>query len=127
MLDKKLYEYAVIRYVPRVEREEFINIGVILFSKQSKYLDARFMEDYNRLCAFHTDCDIEQLQQYIQSFLWICAGNPLGGPMALEDQPARFRWLSATRSTIFQVSKIHPGYGEDMPQELNRLFTEYVF
>lgn len=126
MPGKKLYEYAVIRYVPKVEREEFINIGVILFSKQAKFLSVRFVSEYHRLCAFHPDCDTEQLKNYMQSFQWICEGNPKGGVMAKEDQPARFRWLSATRSTIFQVSKIHPGYGEDMQKELDRLFEEYV-
>jgi hypothetical protein len=126
MLDKKLYEYAVIRYVPKVEREEFINIGVILFSKQAKFLSVLFVGEHHRLCTFHPDCDTEQLRSYMQSFQWICEGNPKGGIMAKEDQPARFRWLSAARSTIFQVSKIHPGYGEDMQKELERLFDEYV-
>lgn len=126
MRDKKLYEYAVMRYVPKVEREEFINIGVIIYSKQARFLACRFIEDTQRLCAFHPDCDYEQLKNYMTSFKMICEGNAKGGPMAKEDLPSRFRWLSATRSTIFQVSKIHPGYGEDMNSELDRLFNEYV-
>ncbi len=126
MPEMKLYEYAVIRYVPKVEREEFINIGVILYSKMGRYLDVKFIDTDEKICRFDQDCDIATLRSYLQSFRWICEGNPLGGPMAMEGQAERFRWLTATRSTILQTGKIHPGFTSDPAATLEELFTKYV-
>ncbi|WP_339654162.1 DUF3037 domain-containing protein [uncultured Salegentibacter sp.] len=126
MQEKHLYEYAVIRLVPKVEREEFINVGIILFSKQSKYLKALFEVDEKRLAVFGKDLDKDELCTNLDSFIKICEGSKNGGPIAQLDLASRFRWLTAVRSSIIQTSRPHPGMTSDLDKTLNRLFTELV-
>lgn len=126
MQELQPYEYAVIRVVPRVEREEFLNVGVILFSKRKKFLDLRIHLDAERLLAFAPDLDIDEVRAYLHSWELICAGDPDGGVIAQQDQAGRFRWLTATRSTIIQNSKVHPGLCSDPEAVLEKLFTQYV-
>jgi hypothetical protein len=126
MPEKLLYEYAVIRVVPRVEREEFINAGIVLFVKQQRFLQCRIGLDRNRLAALCCDTDADELLQYLNAFERICRGDQAGGPISLLDAPSRFRWLTATRSTVVQTSKVHPGFCEDPVQMLDRLFGQLV-
>ncbi|WP_037321112.1 DUF3037 domain-containing protein [Salegentibacter sp. Hel_I_6] len=126
MQEKHLYEYAVIRLVPKVEREEFLNVGVILFSKQSKFLKALFEVDESRLGIFCKDLDKDEICTNLDSFKKVCEGNKNGGPIAQLDMPSRFRWLTAVRSSIIQTSRPHPGMTNDLDKTLNRLFNELV-
>ena len=126
MQEKQLFEYAVIRVVPKVEREEFINVGVILFSKKAKYLQSKCELNEARLKALCETIDIEEVKTYLQAFDRICKGSMDGGPIAKLDLPSRFRWLTATRSTVVQCSKVHPGFCDDLEKALERLFEQLV-
>ncbi|WP_116788374.1 DUF3037 domain-containing protein [Flavobacterium psychrotrophum] len=126
MQDRHLYEYAVIRVVPRVEREEFINVGVILFCKRKRFIKMIFTVNESRLLALHAALDIEQLQANLDSFQRIAQGAKNGGPIALMETPERFRWLTAVRSSVIQTSRPHPGLCLDLDEKAQQLFTELV-
>jgi hypothetical protein len=126
MQEKKTYEYAVIRLVPRVEREEFLNVGVVLYAAGQKFLQVRFYIDETRLRAFFANVDINEIQQYLESFERICKGGKDAGPMGELPVPQRFRWLSATRSTVVQMSKVHTGLSADPEGKLLKLFEQLV-
>jgi len=126
MQDKVTYEYAVIRLVPKVEREEFLNIGVILFSKRKKYLGIKHLLDERRLNAFSEDIDTEMIRDYLRAWDLVCSGNPEGGKIAGLELASRFRWLVASRSTIIQSSKTHPGLCHDPEKVLQDIFIRYV-
>lgn len=126
MQDKHLYEYAVIRVLPRVEREEFLNVGIILFCKKEKFLKVFFQLDENRLKCLAEDFDLEQIQKNLESFEKICLGQKDGGPIAQLDVPSRFRWLTAVRSSVIQTSRPHPGMCCNLDETLKRLFKELV-
>ena len=121
-----LYEYAVIRLVPQVEREEFINVGIVLFSKREKFIQTKIKLDEERLAWFKCEVDIEQVKANLKAFELIAAGQKQGGPIACEELPERFRWLTAVRSSIIQTSRPHPGKARDLEKEVERLFVEYV-
>jgi len=126
MQDNQLFEYAVIRVVPRVEREEFLNVGVILFSRQQKFLKALFTIDKTRLQAFSDKLDINEVEQHLYSLERICNGGPGSGPIGQYDMASRFRWLTATRSTVVQTSKVHPGFCDDPEEAIQKLFKQLV-
>jgi hypothetical protein len=126
MQDKYTFEFAIIRVVPKVEREEFMNVGAILFSKHKKFLSMRYRIDPKRLQAFSCDVELEELNAYLRSWQLICAGGAEAGQIGTMDQPSRFRWLTASRSTIIQSSKTHPGLCTDPQKELDDLFARYV-
>lgn len=126
MPEKHIYEYAFIRFVPKVEREEFMNVGVILFCKRRKYLEVKYHINEKRIQAFTEDIDMEELKAYLNTWDLIAKGIKAGGPIAELEPASRFRWLTATRSTIIQSSKPHPGRTEDPGAVLNRLFENYV-
>lgn len=126
MQDKHLFEYALLRVVPRVEREEFCNIGVVLYSRSKRFLECRFHLNEPRLKALFAGLDLEELNSYLQSFERICAGHKNGGPIAALDMASRFRWLTATRSTILQSSKVHPGFCAEPAVALNKLLEQLV-
>lgn len=126
MPDKLLYEYAVIRLVPRVEREEFLNVGVILFCSERRFLECRSEINADRLRAFSPGLDLSEAELYLTAFKLICQGQKLGGPLASLPSSSRFRWLTATRSTVLQASKVHPGFCTDPEETLLRLFDELV-
>jgi len=126
MQQKHLFEYAVIRVVPRVEREEFLNIGVILYCKKQQFLQTKYRLDEARLQAFYTGLDLDELKEHLCSFERICRGDKAAGPIGQLDAASRFRWLTATRSTILQTSKVHPGMSEDALVTLDRLFDQLV-
>lgn len=121
-----LYEYAVIRLVPQVEREEFLNVGIILFCKKEKFIRAKIQIDEERLKLFKCEMEMELVKDYLNAFVLISHGEKSGGPIAREDLPSRFRWLTAVKSSIIQTSRPHPGKAENLEEEVERLFQEYV-
>ncbi|MEO9022079.1 MAG: DUF3037 domain-containing protein [Ginsengibacter sp.] len=126
MQGKHLYEYAVIRVVPRVEREEFLNVGVVLYCAKQKFLQLLFDIDEHRLEMLCNSCDIAEVEEYLNAFQRICMGDKEAGPIAKLSIAERFRWLTATRSTIVQASKVHPGFCEDAGDTLEKLFAQLV-
>ena len=126
MQEKNLYEYAVIRVVPRVEREEFLNVGIILFCKSAKFIKMRYSVNEAKLLMLSEDFDIEQLELNLASFQKIAEGGRAGGPIGEFDIPSRFRWLTAIRSSAIQTSRPHPGFCDDLEATIQRLFEELV-
>lgn len=126
MRQNKLYEYAVIRIVPRVEREEFINSGIVVFCKKEKYLKCKYKLPEEKLLCIYPEADIEFIRQNLQSFEKIALGIKCESKIASLDQAERFRWLTATRSTVIQAGKVHPGINFNQDETLDRLFKEYV-
>lgn len=128
MQGKNLYEYAVIRVLPNVEREEFINVGIILFSKKAKYIRMLYYVDENRLKLFakNTEIDTEQIYGTLRSFEMIANGDKAGGAIATLDIPERFRWLTAVKSACIQTSRPHPGFSDDLDATVQKLFEELV-
>jgi Protein of unknown function (DUF3037) len=126
MPGKYLFEYAVIRVVPRVEREEFLNVGVILYCKDQKFLGCLYALDSKRFESFCNNFDCDDLEEHLKAFEWICDGDPKGGPIGLLDLASRFRWLTATRSTVVQTSKVHPGFSDDPRATLEKLHQQLV-
>ena len=120
------FDYAVVRVVPRVERGEFVNAGVILFSRTAGFLDARIAFDAARLGVLAPSIDCEVVQSYLDAIPLICAGGPDGGPIGLLSQSERFHWLVAPRSTIIQTSPVHSGVHADLPAALAHLFEKLV-
>ncbi len=126
MQDRVTYEFAVIRVVPQVEREEFINVGVLLYSKRKKYLGIKYKIDVDRLKAFSDQIDLEVVQDYLEAWKSICEGGTKGGAIGQFEMGSRFRWLSASKSTIIQCSKTHPGLCRDPKKALEQNFKRYV-
>jgi hypothetical protein len=126
MQGNNVYEYAVVRIVPRVDREEFINVGVILYCRNFKFLDCLIHIDKDRLNAFCKSLDCAETEENLKSFKNICSGISSGSPISELDAASRFRWLTATRSTVIQTSKVHPGVCKDPQQKLESLFGELV-
>ncbi len=126
MLDSHLFEYAVLRVVPRVEREEFMNVGVILYCPKQKFLQTLFTLDEPRLKAIFPGIDIAEVNAHLEAFRHIALGHPEGGAIGALDIASRFRWLTATRSTILQPSKVHPGFCGDPAGALQRLHNQLV-
>ena len=126
MQEKQLFEYAVIRVVPRVDREEFLNVGVILYCPKLKFLELVYTLDAARLLAMDAKLDVEELEAHLRAFGEITRGGPGGGPIGQLDLAGRFRWLTATRSTILQTSKVHPGFCSEPAVALMRLHKALV-
>ena len=126
MQEKYLFEYAVLRVVPKVEREEFLNVGVVLYCPKQKFLQVRFHLDGERIKAFDCELDIPEIGQYLQAFEKICAGTKDSGPIGKLTVADRFRWLTATRSTVVQTSKTHTGLCNDVKETLDRLYAQLV-
>ena len=126
MQEKELFEYAVIRVVPRVEREEFLNVGVVLYCAKQNFLKMLFRLDEERLQVFCSDCDVHDINEYLTAFERICTGCKDAGPIGKLPIAERFRWLTATRSTVVQTSKVHPGFCEDAGEMLQKLFKQLV-
>jgi hypothetical protein len=126
MPGKHLFEYAILRIVPRVEREEFINAGVVLYCKSLKFLQMKHFVDSQKLLAMFPEIDQGCVDHYISGFNKICNGDKTAGAIAQLEKPERFRWLTATRSTIIQCSKVHPGLCDDAAEMLDKIFEEQV-
>jgi Protein of unknown function (DUF3037) len=123
---REVFEYAIIRIVPRVEREEFINAGVVLFCRTRQFLDARIALDAERLNALAPHLDIAAVQEQLSHIPLVCVGGAAAGPIGSLPQPERFRWLVAPRSTIVQPSPVHAGLCDDPQAELDRLVATMV-
>ena len=126
MQEKHLYEYAVIRVVPRVEREEFLNVGIILFCKRAKFIKMLFTIEKSKIEMLCSEFDVDQFQLNLESFQKIAHGVKNGGPIAQFELSERFRWLTALRSSAIQTSRPHSGFSNDLEQTAQRLFEEMV-
>jgi hypothetical protein len=124
MPERHLFEYAVIRIVPRPEREEFVNAGVVLYCTGKKFLGMRAQVPEAKLRALDPEIDLEEIRTHLRAFEEICCGKNPDSPIASLDNASRFRWLTATRSTVMQTSKVHPGLCEDPQETLDRLFAQ---
>ncbi|QNI32519.1 DUF3037 domain-containing protein [Alloacidobacterium dinghuense] len=117
------FDYAVIRVVPRVEREEFVNAGVLVFCLEKNFLAARVHVNVERLKALWPEVDVDLVRQHLEAFPRVSAGDPSAGPIAQLSLRERFHWLVSPRSTMIQVSAVHSGICTGSPQEaLDRLF-----
>jgi hypothetical protein len=120
------YDYAVIRVVPRVEREEFVNVGVIVSCPQRGFLDCRIELDEARLRALWPEIDIDLVRRHLASIPVICRGGDAAGPIGKLPARERFRWLIAARSTIIQASAAHTGRCTDPPALMEHLLATMV-
>lgn len=120
------FDYAVIRVVPRVEREEFVNAGVILFCLERDFLAARVEVDEPRLRALWPEIDVELVRRHLEAIPRICAGSPDAGPIGKLSLRERFHWLVAPRSTIIQVSPVHAGLCDHPEARIDELFCQAV-
>jgi hypothetical protein len=126
MPEQHSFEYAVIRVVPKVEREEFMNVGVILYCQSTSYLDAMFTLDESRLQALSPGLDITEIKKHLAAFCQISKGGQEAAPIGKLDIGSRFRWLTATRSTVLQCSRVHPGLSADPAATLLQLHKSLV-
>ena len=126
MQQKHQYEYAIVRVVPVVEREEFINAGVILFCKNEKFIRMKYHLSPNKILNMKPDADVEEICKNLEAFRIIADGEKEGGPIALLGPAERFRWLSAVRSASIQTSIPHTGLSDDLEKTFNTLFDEMV-
>lgn len=126
MHDKHLYDYAVIRVLPRVEREEFINVGVILYCRSLNYLKASCSVDEERLAAFATGADLTEIREHLGSLCRVCSGSDDSGPIGKMSLGERFRWLTAPRSTVVQTSPVHTGFTNNPDETLKKLVAQLV-
>ncbi|MCS6886726.1 DUF3037 domain-containing protein [Chloroflexus sp.] len=120
------FEYALLRLVPRVERGEQINIGVVLLCRQQRFLGMRAQLDEGRIAALWPDLDLEPVREQLAAFELVCAGGAAAGPIGELPIYERFRWLTATRSTIIQPSAVHCGLCEQAAAMLAHIFAEMV-
>ena len=126
MSEKQLFEYAVIRLVPCVDRQEFLNVGIILYCAPQKFLKAEFELNEKRLDALCRDTGIGEIKEHLDAFARICEGGDTAGPIGALSPGERFRWLTAPRSTIVQTSPVHTGLSIDAAQTLDELLTKMV-
>ncbi len=126
MTDLHDYEYALIRAVPRVERGECVNVGVLLYCRRSEFLGARTLLAPGKLLALDPKVDLAGVAQALGGIEGVCAGGPAAGPAAADDPGRRFRWLTAPRSAVIQPGPVHTGLTADPGQALDRLFDLLV-
>lgn len=120
------FDYAIIRVVPRVEREEFINVGAVVFCRTKKYLAARIELDEKRLLAFFPGIDIETIREHLEMIPKVCEGGAAAGPIGQLSQSERFNWIVAPKSTMVQCSPVHSGVCTDAEGQLGRLVEKMV-
>ncbi len=120
------YSYAIVRVVPRVERGEFLNVGVIVFVPTQRLLACRVELDADRLRALAPDLETALVERHLRSLCLVCEGSPDGGPVAALPPAERFHWLTAPRSTIIQTSPVHAGACHDPNSTLEDLLDELV-
>ncbi|HEY3371634.1 MAG TPA: DUF3037 domain-containing protein [Prolixibacteraceae bacterium] len=126
MQQKHLYEYAIVRVVPVVEREEFVNAGVIICCKKDRFIQMKYQLCEDKILALMPEADMEEIRKNLEAFRIIAAGEKVGGPIACLDEAERFRWLTAVRSASIQTSRPHPGVSDDLEKTFNTLFSEMV-
>jgi Protein of unknown function (DUF3037) len=120
------FDYAVIRVVPRVEREEFVNAGIVLFCLQQRFLEARIHIDEQRLLALWPKLDLDTIRRHLEAFPGICAGVASAGPISQLSQRERFHWLVSPRSTVIQVSPVHTGLCDAVGEVMDNLVRRYL-
>jgi hypothetical protein len=121
-----LFQYAILRVVPRVERGEFVNAGVVLYCQEKGFLDARVHLDPARLRALDPSLDPEVVRAHLEAARRVCAGGEGAGPVGLLPPGQRFGWLTAPRSTVVQPSPVHTGLAEDPQEALEHLLRKMV-
>ncbi|WP_373534063.1 DUF3037 domain-containing protein [Microcoleus sp.] len=121
-----LYDYAIIRVVPKVDREEFINVGAIVSCGTKKFLEARIEIDEERLRAIDSTLDMELIRNHLAVIPVICGGGPESGAIGQLPHRERFHWLVAPRSTIVQTSRVHTGLCENLPGAIEHLLNTMV-
>lgn len=126
MQGKHLYEYAVLRYVPRVEREEFVNVGLAMMCKRERWIKVAVKLPVERIAVFPGVLDCEQIARQLESFVKIGQGDKDAGPVAAYSVEERFRWLTAVKSACIQTSRPHPGLCDDLDSTFLNLFNELV-
>lgn len=126
MPEPSAFDYAVIRVVPHVEREEFVNVGVILFCSTRRFLDVRIRLDEARLKSLSPELDMVQVRDQLDLVARVAAGGPSAGPLGQLSRFERFHWLVSPRSTTIQISPVHGGLADDLPAALDDLFTRLV-
>jgi hypothetical protein len=124
MPGKASFDYAVVRVVPRVEREEFLNVGIVLLSRERRFLGCRVSLDASRLRSLAPDIDLESIEAHLASFRAVCAGEALHAELPTEAE--RFHWLTAPKSTVVQTSPVHSGLTDDPGEELDHLVDTLV-
>ncbi|CAN5860233.1 MAG: DUF3037 domain-containing protein [Actinomycetota bacterium] len=125
-MSRQPFEYAVLRAVPRVDRGEFVNVGVMLYCQASNFLAARTRVDAGRLLALDAAADVAAVEAALATVAAACAGDPSAGPVAQSPAGVRFRWLASPRSTVVQSSPVHSGLTQDPAQQLSHLFAQLV-
>lgn len=126
MQEKHLFEYAIVRLVPCVEREEFVNVGVVVYCREKGFLRSAFELNEARVRAICSDVDIDEVKEHLRSFEQICTGGESAGPIGKLPAGERFRWLTAPRSTIVQTSPVHTGLSADVGSTLEALLAKMV-
>jgi hypothetical protein len=124
--ERHSFEYAIVRVVPHIEREEFVNVGVILSCQAAAFLHASFDLDARRLAPLMPRLDIGEIQAHLKAIELICEGGAGAGPIGLLPRRARFDWLVAPRSTVIQTSAVHTGICSDPQQTLRDLLRKMV-
>jgi hypothetical protein len=125
-MQREPFQYAVIRVVPRIERDEFVNAGVIVFCRTRGFLGARVAFDEARVRALAPAADLSGVPDYLDAIVRVAAGDPDAGPIATLPPSERFGWLAAPSSTVVQTSAIHTGLSDDPQQTLDQLFARLV-
>jgi hypothetical protein len=120
------YSYAILRVVPRVERGECLNVGVVLFARTRRFLEARLALDEDRLRALAPEADLPAIKRHLAAIQAICAGSPEGGPVAALSPSERFHWVTAPRSTVVQTSPVHVGRTADPAATIEELLDTFV-
>ena len=120
------YEWAIVRVVPRIERCEFVNAGVVVYCQALDYLAAGLALDEQRVQTLHPGVDLAAVRRHLTAIEDLCAGSPAAGLNGARPRGVRFRWLTAPRSTVVQLSDIHTGVTQDPPAELSRLLDVMV-
>ncbi len=124
--ERRPFQYAILRVVPRVERGERFNVGVVLFCRQRDFLGVRVQLDETRLRALAPDLTVVDLQPHLEALVRVAEGDPEAGSIAALPASERFGWLVAPSSTIIQPSEVHTGLAEDPAATLDQLFAELV-
>jgi hypothetical protein len=125
-MSRHAFEYTVLRAVPRVDRGEFVNVGVVLYCQDLDFLGARCDVDPARLRALDPTVDLMGVEAALEAIGAACAGDPAAGPVAAEPAGARFRWLTSPRSTVVQAGPVHAGVTDDAGRQLDHLFLRLV-
>ena len=126
MQDHYFYDYSIIRVVPKVEREEFLNVGVIVFCHEKDFLDAEFFVDENKLKIFDASINISIVKKHLTAIADICSGKNDSSEIRNLSKREKFHWLTSPKSTIIQTSSVHSGYNKNPKEVLKHLVDTMV-